>query len=221
MDIDDTLFDSEKAYTESLLKIGVNPQDKPWQDARMSCKNQLPLGHTSARNRWIYFKHYLEARGEFSPRRLIEICDQYENELSLNLASQWEALEREKLFESIFKLRPHLKIIFITNETLRTQTIKLSRLKGSHRIFTNLLCSEELGFEKPDGRLFNFVLQQYQLEAAEGLMVGDDFKKDIQGALNIGMEAILTKEFIGKRGDLEYSSEVYSIEKLNQLLDIF
>ncbi len=53
-----------------------------------------------------------------------------------------------------------------------------------------LYLSEEIGLRKPHPRLFNMVLQDWGLPPQQAVMVGDNHKTDIQGALNAGLRAI-------------------------------
>ena len=67
---------------------------------------------------------------------------------------------------------------------------KLIRL-GLHHFFDEVVTSEEAGVAKPDERIFQLALNRMGCQAKKSIMIGNKFNKDIVGALNIGMSAIL------------------------------
>jgi putative hydrolase of the HAD superfamily len=67
---------------------------------------------------------------------------------------------------------------------------KLIRL-GLHHFFDEVVTSEEAGVAKPDERIFQLALDRMGCQAQKSIMIGNKFDKDILGAINIGMSAIL------------------------------
>jgi HAD superfamily hydrolase (TIGR01509 family) len=58
-------------------------------------------------------------------------------------------------------------------------------------LFDPLLTSERFGWRKPSPLIFRAVLEQWGLDPAEVVMVGDSPEKDIAGASMLGMRTIL------------------------------
>ncbi|MGP8190792.1 MAG: TIGR02253 family HAD-type hydrolase [Methanobacterium sp.] len=67
---------------------------------------------------------------------------------------------------------------------------KLIRL-GLHHFFDEVVTSEEAGVEKPDEKIFRLALDRMGCQPTNSIMIGNKFNKDIMGAINIGMSAIL------------------------------
>ncbi len=67
---------------------------------------------------------------------------------------------------------------------------KLIRL-GLNHFFDEVVTSEEAGVEKPDERIFRLALDRMGCQPTKSTMIGNKFNKDIIGAINIGMSAIL------------------------------
>ena len=67
---------------------------------------------------------------------------------------------------------------------------KLIRL-GLHHFFDEVVTSEEAGVEKPDEKIFRLALDRMGCQPTNSIMIGNKFNKDIIGAINIGMSAIL------------------------------
>ncbi len=67
---------------------------------------------------------------------------------------------------------------------------KLIRL-GLNHFFDEVVTSEEAGVEKPDEKIFRLALDCMGCQPTKSIMIGNKFNKDIIGAINIGMSAIL------------------------------
>lgn len=77
----------------------------------------------------------------------------------------------------------------ITNGFKEVQHIKLEKSGISH-FFDTVLCSEEIGVTKPHREIFTEALRLTNCKTEHAIMIGDDFKADIIGALNAGWTAI-------------------------------
>lgn len=77
----------------------------------------------------------------------------------------------------------------ITNGFKEVQHIKLQKSGISH-FFNTVLCSEEIGFTKPHREIFQEAQRLTSCKTEHAIMIGDDFKADIIGALNAGWTAI-------------------------------
>ena len=82
----------------------------------------------------------------------------------------------------------HLGVI--SNGITIKQWEKLIRL-GLHHFFDEVITSQEAGVEKPDQKIFQSALNRMGCKAEKSVMVGNKFKDDIIGAVNVGMSAIL------------------------------
>ena len=81
----------------------------------------------------------------------------------------------------------HLHII--TNGFEEVQYIKLQNC-GLDSFFDVIVCSEAVGQNKPARAIFQYALKEAGCNAENAIMIGDDFRADISGALNSGMKAI-------------------------------
>jgi HAD superfamily hydrolase (TIGR01662 family) len=91
------------------------------------------------------------------------------------------------------------------------QGFKIGAISNSHRsldaftdhfrlahVITTAVSSAEHGYMKPHRSIFETALERAGVAAAESLMVGDSVKADIEGALAVGMRAVLLR----RSGDL-------------------
>ena len=77
--------------------------------------------------------------------------------------------------------------------TLHIQLRKLQRL-GLTGVFQKIVTSEECGEEKPSPKMFQDILQKLGASPKEAVMIGDNYQRDILGAMRFGMRAILFGE---------------------------
>jgi putative hydrolase of the HAD superfamily len=68
---------------------------------------------------------------------------------------------------------------------------RLLRVHDLDQYFEFVLCSDEEGYQKPDGTFFAMAVDRAGVPAKEILHVGDNPLDDVQGALGAGMQAVL------------------------------
>ena len=101
---------------------------------------------------------------------------------------------QKKLFPGTIACLEELKSIgfqlhIITNGFEEVQYVKLENC-GLDVFFDVIVCSEAVGKNKPARAIFQYALKKAGCSAENAIMVGDDFRADISGALNSGMKAI-------------------------------
>jgi putative hydrolase of the HAD superfamily len=78
----------------------------------------------------------------------------------------------------------------ITNGFREAVVVKLQESKLG-QYFDEVVISEEIGFQKPHPRIFQYLLQKKNIEATNCLMIGDHYEADIVGAVQQKIKAIL------------------------------
>lgn len=76
-----------------------------------------------------------------------------------------------------------------------TWTLEQFRIR---EYFEDLIVSADVGLRKPGLEIFNLTLQRMQLEPAEAAYVGDDYRKDVVAAKNLGLRTIWYRPVEGK-----------------------
>ena len=101
----------------------------------------------------------------------------------------------------------------ITNGFQEVQNLKLinSRI---HNYFKTVTNSEMAGVKKPNQKIFQLAIKKANTDFKSSIMIGDNLEADIQGALNVGMDAILFNYH-----KISVPKGVISINKLYQLKD--
>lgn len=84
---------------------------------------------------------------------------------------------------------------------------------GLDGYFSHITTSEEVGYTKPDPRMFETALSKASVDPARSLMIGDKYENDIVGAANAGMHPV---GYGADRGPLTE----YQIDSLPEVLSI-
>lgn len=119
-------------------------------------------------------------------------------ELARRLAAHYDEV-RQQGFELYPEAIPVLnelhgkyRMAIITNGFAETHSVKIARL-GLSKYFDNVILAGELELVKPDPAVFRHAMEVAGVSAAESVMVGDRYNRDIAGAHAAGMRAILIK----------------------------
>lgn len=95
----------------------------------------------------------------------------------------------------------------ISNGFVEVQYTKL-RCSGLLPYFANVFLSEEIGYQKPDTRFFQTVLDRLNATPAECLVIGDNFQTDIQGAQNANIRAVFYQNNTNTPSNFEFTGQI-------------
>ncbi|HJI57340.1 MAG: HAD family hydrolase [Pseudoruminococcus massiliensis] len=93
---------------------------------------------------------------------------------------------------------------------------------GIYDYFNIVVSSSDIGFAKPDERIFKFALKKANCSAQNAYMIGDRFDNDIIPAQHIGMKTVWIKQGFGGLGNSDKLSTFpdYIVENLSELLNL-
>lgn len=95
------------------------------------------------------------------------------------------------VIETLIQLRKNgYKIGVVTNGQTKAQREKMKDI-GVIKLVDTIFTSEQIGHPKPSKHIFQAALDALGANPNSSVMVGDDVKSDIEGALAHGIEAIL------------------------------
>lgn len=108
-----------------------------------------------------------------------------------------------------------LAVISNATSNFPRHTLKKS---GLNKFFKIVVVSRDIGFRKPDPRIFKYALEKLQVKPEEALHVGDSIRHDVIGAKNAHMKVVWIK-----RGEEKVIEEpdyvISSIKKLPRILN--
>lgn len=170
---------------------------------------------------WKLYRDEKISQTELRYLRLKEVFDGMQHEVSDQLIYQISEAYIEYLptFNHLYEgvkelldyLSPHYRLHIITNGFQSVQQGKLQN-SGIEHYFKTVTNSEMAGVKKPNPIIFNFALQQAQASLQDALMIGDSWEADIEGAMNMGMDALFFNEF-----DVKVDDKVPQVKHLNEI----
>lgn len=120
-----------------------------------------------------------------------------EERLATKLSDDYIAISPKQtaLFPNTHETLSELKSMgywmhIITNGFEEVQHVKLRESK-LESFFDVIVCSETIGVNKPNPKVFFHAIEQAGASVSTSVMIGDDREVDIQGANQIGMQSIL------------------------------
>ena len=218
-DLDDTICNYEESHLNSLSQIieeiSINYQiDKNIistiiNSEKFIFKNEV--GNTaSSHNKFIYLKKLFE-KINLPLDKIIYYHDKYCEYFLKNL----HLIEGVKDLISFF-YNQGIKLCLLTDFTSKEQIIKLKHL-DILKYFDYIICSEELGQEKPSLKMFLYALYKLNLKKDEVIMIGNDFKKDIVGSKNLDIYSFYYDHY----NDFKFYLNFCAFNNFNTLLNFF
>jgi len=192
-DLDHTLWDFEKNSGLTFEKIFIENKIDVKIDDFLKVYVPLNLAY------WKLYRNEKVTKEELRYARLKKSFDAINYTISDALIDKLatEYIENladfNHLFEGTFELLDYLKekytLHIITNGFEEIQSKKMVNSK-LHHYFDQIITSESVGVKKPNPKVFNFALESAKATKENSIMIGDSLEADIQGALNIGLDAI-------------------------------
>jgi len=81
------------------------------------------------------------------------------------------------------------RLAVLTNGPIDVQVAKLSA-SGLQRFFPVVVASGEIGYGKPDPRLFGAALDRLRVDRADAVAIGDSLERDVVGAHAAGLRCV-------------------------------
>jgi len=220
-DLDHTLWDYDANSKETLSDIYLRHLTDYDQ---FSLEIFLKNFHKINSSLWHRYNKGLIDKTYIRENRFDQILSNL-NIKNLTLAGQ---LSEEFLFQCPRKthLIPHTlpileelsqkyRLYILTNGFEDVQSIKMESCNIAS-FFDHVITSDGCGYQKPDPAFFKHALEHSECDPAQALMIGDNLKTDILGALNTGIDTVYFNP--SKNGRPHKST--FEISSLDQLLEI-
>lgn len=221
-DLDHTLWDFEKNSSEALTEIfyemslhkeigEVSQFIKTYQRINAAYWNLYNHGRvTKEKLRYIRFEDTLrEFKLDKVESRAVELGETY-------IA---RSPHKTNLFPDTHEVLTYLKekyqLHIITNGFTEVQYTKLNNCNLT-KYFDLILCTEEVGVNKPNPLVFETALSKTAASPSESLMIGDNPETDILGAQNCGINTILFNPHNRKK-EVD-STEIQELKELIRIL---
>lgn len=217
IDIDDTIFDFEKC-SKNAFKKTLKKLDLFYEEKDFSYFNKV--------NDILWTKQKL---GELN-------INQVFIERS-NMMSKYFGLDIEKeIFNNLFVefLYDEIEIVdeiedllsYLSNKyqiyaaSNGVYDMQVNRLKKSNldKYFDEIFVSDKIGFEKPDKRFFQKIMNITKFSNDDLIMIGDSIKSDIIGAKNSNIKSIYFNKENKKNSDENFTYQVKNLSEIKKIL---
>lgn len=218
-DLDDTLVNSRKAEKEAAYIFkkqfsefdNMNKEDfeKLWHKTAIEQYKRYEKGEISYKDHKIG-----RVKSVFSKFNIKKDDDEAFNIFNIYLK---EYQKNWKLFndatEILEKMKKDYKLVLITNGDSSQQRNKIKKTNIG-KYFSEILISGEVGIIKPKKEIFELACKKIGEEPSNCVMIGDNYKLDIEGAKNAGLKTVWVNR---KNEESECKNQ---IKELKELLDL-
>jgi HAD superfamily hydrolase (TIGR01549 family) len=112
--------------------------------------------------------------------------------VALELTSRWQSHENFELYEDVMPVLDELRQADLKIGLVSNSARDVRDFARHHALAIDAgISSFHHGKTKPHASIFKAVLDLLEVEPADAAMVGDTFEDDIEGALALGMQAVL------------------------------
>ncbi len=210
-DLDETLLNRDKAIEQMFLMI----LDKCYEDVKHSVKDEM-LKKFKEYDKESYgyndktkvFESFFD---EFPPKYRLPRND-IQDFWNINFPHCFTI--NPNTINIVNTLKMQVKVAIITNGSTQRQKAKIINT-NLNSCFEIIIISEEVGFSKPDKRIFELALNKLNVKPEDALFVGDDIEKDIGGCQNANIKGIWFNPHMNKNDtDIKPYAEVNSFDGL-------
>ncbi len=170
----DTAIESRDNFVKDYIRIN----EEMWDLYRLGKISKESL-------RVKRFDDALKLHGVDNQKLATEYCDRYIDfcpELTATFPGTHDMLEELKGLGK--------KLHIITNGFSEVQYRKLSNC-GLENFFDVIICSDQIGVNKPDPEIFRVAMKKSGAAAAASMMIGDHPEIDVLGANQVGIRGVL------------------------------
>ena len=210
-DLDDTLLNRTMAVDKMFFII----LEKCYEDVKRSVKNEMlkkfkeydkeSYGHN---DKTKVFESFFD---EFPPK--YRLPRNYIQDFWNNTFPHCFSINQNTI-NIINTIKMHVKVAIITNGSTQRQKAKIINT-NLNSCFEIIIISEEVGFSKPDKRIFELALNKLNVKSEDALFVGDDIEKDIGGCQNANIKGIwFNPHMIKNDTEIKPYDEINSFDKL-------
>jgi putative hydrolase of the HAD superfamily len=210
-DLDDTLLNRDKAVDKMFLII----LEKCYEDVKHSLKNEMLRKFKEYDKRGYGYSDKTKVLesffDEFPPK--YRLPHNYIQDFWNNNFPHCFSINQNTI-NIVNTIKVQAKVAIITNGSTQRQKAKIINTK-LNSCFDIIIISEEVGFSKPDKRIFELALNKLNVQPEAALFVGDDIEKDISGCQNANIKGIwFNPHMIKNDTEIKPYAEINSFDRL-------
>ncbi len=172
-------------------------------------KNKNSLKHNPVKEEKTWWREIVKS---VVPHSSFNDFESFFEELYFDFASP----KRWKMYQDVKPVLNHLSqqkipMLIVSNWDSRLRGI--CQFYNLNQYFEDIVISAEVGFAKPDKKIFEIAIKKTNISPKKIIHIGDSLVDDVRGAKQVG----ITPVYLNRRGDKQIG--VWSIKSLEEIIN--
>lgn len=217
IDIDDTIFDFEKcsknAFKKTLKKLGLSYKEKDFSyfnEVNDILWSKQKLGEMNIEEVFTHRSNMMSKYFELD----------FEKEIFNNLFVEflYDEIEMVDGIEDLLSYLSNKYQIYAASNGVYEMQVNRIKKSNLSKYFKDIFVSDKIGFEKPDKRFFQKIMNITKFSNNDLIMIGDSIKSDIVGARNSKIKSIYFNKENKKISDKNFTYQVKKLSEIKKIL---
>lgn len=217
IDIDDTIFDFEKcsknAFKKTLKKLDLFYEEKDFSyfnKVNDILWTKQKLGELNIN------QVFIERSNMMSKYFGLDIEKEIFNNLFVEFL--YEEIEIVDEIEDLLSYLSNKYQIYAASNGVYDMQVNRIKKSNLDKYFDEIFVSDKVGFEKPDKRFFQKIMNITKFSNDDLIMIGDSIKSDIIGAKNSNIKSIYFNKENKKNSDKNFTYQVKNLSEIKKIL---
>lgn len=217
IDIDDTIFDFEKcsknAFKKTLKKLDLSYKEKDFSyfnKVNDILWTKQKLGDLNIN------QVFIERSNMMSKYFGLDIEKEIFNNLFVEFL--YDEIEIVDEIEDLLSYLSNKYQIFAASNGVYDMQVNRIKKSNLDKYFKDIFVSDKIGFEKPDKRFFQKIMNITKFSNNDLIMIGDSIKSDIIGAKNSNIKSIYFNKENKKNSDKNFTYQVKNLSEIKKIL---
>ena len=217
IDIDDTIFDFEKcsknAFKKTLKKLDLFYEEKDFSyfnEVNDILWTKQKLGELNIN------QVFIERSNMMSKYFGLDIEKEIFNNLFVEFL--YDEIEIVDEIENLLSYLSNKYQIFAASNGVYDMQVNRIKKSNLDKYFDEIFVSDKIGFEKPDKRFFQKIMNITKFSNDDLIMIGDSIKSDIIGAKNSNIKSIYFNKENKKNSDENFTYQVKNLSEIKKIL---
>lgn len=217
IDIDDTIFDFEKcsknAFKKTLKKLDLSYKEKDF--SYFNKVNDILWTKQKLGNINIE-EVFIERSNMMSKYFGLDIEKEIFNNLFVEFL--YDEIEMIDEVEGLLSYLSDKYQIFAASNGVYDMQVNRIKKSNLDKYFDKIFVSDKIGFEKPDKKFFEKIMDLTKFSNDDLIMIGDSIKSDIIGAKNSKIKSIYFNKENKKISDKNFTYQVKNLSEIKKIL---
>lgn len=217
IDIDDTIFDFEKcsknAFKKTLKKLDLSYKEKDFlyfNEVNDILWSKQKLGEINIEEVFTHRSNMMSKYFE------LDIEKEIFNDLFVEFL--YDEVEMVDGIEDLLSYLSNKYQIYTASNGLYDMQVNRIKKSNLSKYFKDIFVSDKIGYEKPDERFFNKIMDITKYSNDDLIMIGDSIKSDIVGAKNSKIKSIYFNKENKKISDKDFTYQVKKLSEIKKIL---